>query len=190
MIIHIADIPQDGLLVNFLLDKDSLYERINAIRAIDYGKVVLPPEYKFVSPPSVELKLQLRGSTVMMDGKITGTFICPCSRCAEDIESSMSINIHMALKPSTDSADNNDEDIGFGYYTEKQVNCENIAQEYLILNIPHTVTCSAASVNECPRASEHIKSIMKKQTDDSTVLDDRFSMLRKLKVDKNGDIKQ
>jgi uncharacterized metal-binding protein YceD (DUF177 family) len=182
MIITVTDIPVEGKEVEFGLDVVSLNQRINTIADVAEKGVVPPPEYRFADPPKVELKIELQGSTVMIKGRASGTFFAACSRCAEDLETSLSTSIYVALKPRRGDMGSIEEaeDVNFGYYIGNEINCADLVEEQLIIQLPQTVTCSAKSIEECPLAGARIKACLQNEIEGGT--DERMALFRSLKV--------
>lgn len=186
MIIKVSDIPPEGRNFDFELDTAMLNERVNAVRKpAKVRRALLPPEYLFSSPPHVKLRLQMAGSSVQIHGTADGVFRASCSRCAEELESPIHADVDIVLKPrlSEDSGTDEFEDVGFGYYDGKVVDCGEIVQEFLILSLPYTVTCDVQNAEQCARAQQNLAAASSSET--ASQGDERFAILRSLKVNGN-----
>ncbi len=182
MIININDIPTSGKDFNFEIDLTSLNQRINGVNSlVEEGNLPLP-EYRFKKPPQASLHIYVQGTSVFINGRASGVFLAPCSRCLEHIETSLSTKIQITLKPRPKYLNNQeqDEDVGFGYYIGDEINCADLVEEQLILNLPQTITCSFPSVTQCPKASARIKELCKNSKDKEG--DERMAIFRTLKV--------
>lgn len=180
MIIRTKAIPHEGRSIEFDLDTKALNDRINIGRnAKASHPSVLPPVYAFCGAPRAELFLTRAGTSVEVSGDIRGKFSSPCSRCMEDLEVELSVRISITLKPKR-AGDEEIEDLNFGYYVNEEIDCAEIAEENLILQLPFRVTCSAPSIEECPRASEAMKYSYREHSEKQ--LDPRLAALRDIKL--------
>ena len=181
MEIRLQDIGQDGLKVDFDLELGQLNERVNVPASIGDADSLKTPSYTFTSEPKVSLFVELRGETILVKGSVSGTFCSACSRCAEDIDTSISNSIDLVLRPATQCVtEDGVEDISYGYYQGESIDCSDLAEEALIRVLPFVVTCSAPSVEECDIASKDPELVSTYQ--DEPEGDERFAVLRNLKI--------
>lgn len=194
MKIKIKDIPAEGREVEFQTSCDSLNERVNAGAAHRGKKSACSPEYLFRQAPTAELRLDVHGRSVSVRGNATARYEVACSRCAEPIERDLSAEVDIILKPRDLSGKTIDEfeDLGFGFHDGQEVDCADIVEEHLILQLPYTVSCSAESVEQCERAQAALKYYSSEESgpeNEESGGDERFAIFKTLKVTGNGTTK-
>jgi len=178
MIIKISDIPVEGRDVSFSLQCDLLNKRINSVGEVYDKKSIKPPEYVFSDPPLAEVSLQRQGSTVVMQGVAKGQYSSPCSRCASNVETPMSTKFRIVLKPRPkDEAELEEEDIEFGYYTDKEINCAEVVEEIVVLELPYAVYCTEVG-KEC----EVVEVSEDDSAQEEAFVDERFAVLKNIKL--------
>ncbi len=188
MKIKIKDIPAEGRDLEFNSSCESLNERVNAGSRIRESKTARSPEYLFHADPSARLRLELHGRSVSVRGHASAKFEVACSRCAEPIERELEADIDLILKPRAMSGKTIDEfeDLGFGFHDGQEVDCTDIVEEYLILQLPYTVSCAAESIAQCEKAQSAAKYYSSEGSDAATELegggDERFAIFKTLKV--------
>lgn len=186
MKIKITDIPSQGRELVFAPSLESLNARANAGHNPNAPSSASVPEYRFGGTPSATLALHLHGSNVSVSGTAHAQFTAACSRCAEPLEQNIEVDIEVILKPKSETPRRNEdefEDLGFGYYDGREVDCGDIVEEFLLLQLPYTVTCEAESVSDCEQAQAALKYY---EEDDTPAEDERFAILRGLKINGNG----
>jgi uncharacterized metal-binding protein YceD (DUF177 family) len=187
MKVKISDVPPEGLDIEFPLSVSSLNDRVNAGHKAGAPAASSYPVYLFVEAPNVVLHIDLQGSSVTLNGRTSGSFRAACSRCAEDIDKTLVTNISIILQPRSPSAKRSAdevEDLGFGFYDGKEIDCSDIVEEQLILALPYTVACEAPSAEACPLAQASLEYL--RREDKNTEGDERLALLRTLKVNGSG----
>lgn len=181
MLIRISDIPASGRDVNFELDLDSLNGRVSAAQGLE-GETTAPP-CVFFAPVRASLRLTLEGSTVFIDGLVAGRYLTVCSRCAEETEQEISTKVVMVLKPKSQRGpvEASDEDLNFGFYEDKVVDCAPIAEELLILAIPYAQTCSEQCRGLCAGCGQNLNTA-NCDCERPKGLDPRLVALRDIKI--------
>jgi len=181
--VRIEDIPSEGKSLNFELACEPLNARIALDRARPEESSVPPPDYVFSSPPEVELSLSLEGSTVVVAGQVSGSFVSPCVRCTEEAKTELDLALDLILKPASNrkipGAD--EEDLHFGIYDGEEVNCTEIAEEFLVLSLPFVVVCSENCKGLCPHCGKNLNLGLCGCKPEETG-DPRLSVLRALKI--------
>jgi uncharacterized protein len=146
--VRVSDIPHEGLSLSFELAVDSVSERVNApLDAISEDSVPLPM-YLFLKPLPVQINLFSEGQTVEMKGEVNGDFQTLCSRCGESARSNVKVPISVILKPKKNNGDV--DDLGYILYSGEVLDCADIIEELLILDIPYAVYCSPECKGLCP----------------------------------------
>jgi len=189
MIIKVTDIPPEGREIDFALEQSDLNDRVTLAGEREAGAGTPPPPYAFVPPLHVWLRLELEGSTVIARGKAVARFRTPCARCAEETEKELAIPVTMILKPRTvrgpDAA--HDEDVNFGYYDGQEVNCGSFVEELLIIALPFTALCTETCRGLCQKCGANLN--VEECGCPKEGHDERFALLRGLKVNEDGPFK-
>lgn len=184
MRIRIADIPPEGRTLQFDLKKDAINERVSLVRSAQSGDTLAPPEYLFTKDPLVDMSLMLEGSTVVVSGRAQAEYLTPCSRCAEETKHSLEIPLDLVLKPHSERSaarGAEEEDLHFGIYDGEEVDCSEIAEEFLVLGLPFTVLCDEECKGLCPQCGKNLNS-GSCECKPEPKGDPRLSALRELKI--------
>lgn len=177
MRIRLSEIPQGGRDFSFDLDSAALNERI---AAAERGRLKDATPCVFFSPIKCELRLDLEGSTVHVKGAASGRYMTTCSRCAEESEQELSTKIEMILKPQVTKGDD-DEDVAYGFYADKEVQCGEIVEEFLILALPYAVHCSESCRGLCPQCGQNLN-VASCSCGEEKPVDPRLAALKQVKV--------
>ena len=127
--IKISTLPKSGVNINETISLDQLNERM----AEAEGNDIL-----FRSPPEVEVTIVNKGSGSELKGQVSTTYRQPCSRCLEELDQQLIIQLDFTLKPESDEnilEDQDKEDVGIIYYADDKVDLEDLIQETLILSL-------------------------------------------------------
>lgn len=181
MDIRIDDIPLEGKQLSFLLNNELLNARIAAARDVEQvsKKVVSLPTYEFSGDTKVELEITLKGSIVCLLGSVSGEFSTPCARCGEKVAQKLEVPVDMHLKLRKEDSFE-DEDVGYGYYDGETVHCSEVSEEFLVISLPIIVRCDEQSI--CHKENSNKKWVFGESEDDADVGDERFKILRSLKL--------
>ncbi|HQH26230.1 MAG TPA: DUF177 domain-containing protein [Oligoflexia bacterium] len=183
MIIKIADIPPEGREIEFTLDEADLNERVALADQDHDSRELRVPSYLYRAPVQAALRLTLEGSTVIIAGRAGAGYTAACSRCAEEIRKAIDIPINIILKPRRSRGDerNYDEDMNFGFYSDQEVDCGGIVEEFLIIGLPYTVLCDEKCKGLCPHCGANLNTERCNcvETEEG---DERLAVLRNLKV--------
>lgn len=147
-IINIDEIPPEGKELSFELDSDAFNERLS----LSSGLVGQPTVVK--APPKTELKLEVRGVTVLLNGRAHLLAEGVCSRCSEAAEIRLNPSVTMVLKPK--KSDDEVEDLNLGFYQGKEINLAPIIEEQLILGLPFKILCNEDCLGLCLKCGENL----------------------------------
>ncbi len=184
MKVRLMDIPNtgesfEGRDFNFELDVESINTRVNLTRENVDSQSVPPPPYVFASPIDCAVNLSREGSTVFFKGECKAKYSTPCSRCSEDLERPLLFSMEQVLKPEgRDSRREKVDDVSFGYYEDKEIDCASILEERLMLEVPYVVHCEPEDPGDCLN-SDVVKKYMDKGEKE---VDERFAVLKNLKL--------
>ncbi len=183
MKIRVLDVPPEGQALDFNLEAEALNKRVSLAVALEKEVKVNAPAYSFTSDPEVHMDLQVEGTTVILKGEVKGEYQTVCSRCAEDSKQSADTDFHMILKPhserSVDGAE--EEDLNFGIYESEEIDCTELAEEFLLLSLPFTVLCEEDCKGLCAQCGQNLNSDSCACKPEETG-DPRLSVLRQLKL--------
>lgn len=149
MKIRTTEIPSTGADTEFTLSPGALNERVRVGDDKSQKRAEHLPEIRFVENPQVRLHLTLEGTTVSLSGTARGKFLTECSRCGEETTTEEVVEINLVLKPAELEDRKEEEDLNFGYYDGKEIDCSSIAEEFLVLNIPFVSLCDADCKGLC-----------------------------------------
>lgn len=145
MKVRVPDIPVEGLAVDFEVDARHLARRIEQVEQARSGPgSVSGPHYEITASPQVNARLVREGSVVHFRADTDVTFKTVCSRCAEETETVVDVPIQLRLKPKSQRAviGADDEELDFGIYEGEEIDCSDVAEEYIVLALPFTVLCN------------------------------------------------
>lgn len=185
MKIRTTDIPAEGRELSFEVDTLSLNERV-AASCLHDPESIQPPTYVFLAPTRANLSLHLEGATVVVSGHAESRFVTQCSRCAEDTTKELSLPVDIVLKPRTARGPlgAHDEDLHFGFYDGQEVDCSDIVEEFLILALPFSVSCSDECRGLCPKCGVNLN-VESCQCKPDKPEDSGLGILRGLKISQN-----
>jgi len=178
MKVRLINIPTEGLAVDFALNCASLNRRAAATEML--SPVVLPT---FVGEPQANLFLQKEALTVIIKGTASATFQTVCARCAEQASDSINVDILLVLKPFDPGTqlDNQIEDVNLGFYNGQDIECDRIAEEFVLLNVPISVVCKEDCKGLCASCGTNLN-LSTCSCEKADVGDERLAILRGLKV--------
>jgi len=158
MIVRVADIPPEGLNLTVELDNDALTQRTDVIVEGAGDSISSGPTHIFSGTTYAEVKLELERSTVVVSGEVSAKYKTICGRCAEDANKDLNFNLNIILKPHSerDSAETDQEDLGLGFYENKEINLAAILEEHLVLEIPYSDLCKEDCKGLCPDCGNNL----------------------------------
>ncbi len=182
MIIKVKDIPAEGFNADFEIPSSSLNDRVKPTEAnVGPNASHLSPDYVFDDDSQANFHLNLEGTTIVLKGNVSAKYQTPCARCAEDTKQEIKLNLQMILKPisSRDAEKDSDEDIDFGFYDGKEVNCSVIVEEQLVLALPFSALCSESCKGLCVSCGTNLNDSTCECK--PTTGDERFAVLQSIK---------
>jgi len=114
------------------------------------------PKHIFFEPIQVEVKLNSDGSTVDMQGSVSGSYQTLCGRCAEEAKSNFEFPVFMVLKPRKGSTDG--DDTSFSLYDGEVIDCSEVIEELVVLGVPYVSFCSEDCKGLCPVCGKNLNS--------------------------------
>lgn len=184
MKVKVLDIPATGLDIDFQLGHDPLNGRLsaNVLRPKDS---VDSPAVLFSEDPTASIHLESDGLTALVRGTISGHFTTACSRCGEDTSPLHKAALEMALKPEAErqslSEQGREEDLHFGFYQGEEIDCAELAEEFLVLSLPLVSLCDRYCKGLCVTCGTNLNR-GKCECTKETLGDERFAVLRGLKI--------
>lgn len=138
-----------------------------------------------------ELRAQLIGSTVHIDGFIEGDFQFQCGRCMQWRRVELDENVQFVLmsRPSwQDTYDKEDEfalseeDLDVSYYDGEIIDLRPLIREAVLLELPTFPVCSQEDKLRCDEAFEKIVGTSTIEENESNSIDLRWSKLRDISL--------
>jgi uncharacterized protein len=146
MKIVIANIPDEGLDINFTYDLDSLKTAL--------GK---KDELKDYISEGFRCKCNVRSfrSEIFIKGEISINLKPVCFRCDREYEKDYKVPLDLVCMPDKggkghQGLDYMDGDVGINYYSGEEIDLGKIAREQLFLTLPMTYLCSEDCAGICP----------------------------------------
>ncbi len=131
--IQVADIPEEGLFLNF-------QELADLIPELD--------EYCSVAHASGRLEFHRSGSEIRISGWIQGDLNLSCDRCLATFPSSIEASFFYLLKPSTEfhqeletDHEVTGEEVDVYWYEDGQIRAEDLFREQILLQLPMRMLC-------------------------------------------------
>lgn len=161
MKIRVIDIPVEGRDIEFDLDNQALNERLEEARRSVNSSSYSAPAYIFEKGVHAKLQLSIERLTVFLQGSAKAKFTTVCSRCAENVQKEISLAINYVLKPVSAGQRKKDQvdDLSLGYYDGKEVDCDSIVEELLVLALPYTVLCREDCKGLCPQCGVNLNEV-------------------------------
>lgn len=106
---------------------------------------------------AVALRLHAAGEdSVVVTGRLTGTLVVPCDRCADPSTLQVDAPVDATFVPARELKDDDDDEVElqsgdldtYGYYGD-EVDLEEMLREQLVVAIPMTHLCTAACKGLC-----------------------------------------
>jgi uncharacterized protein len=138
MKVIISEIPEEGLELE-------LTEKISSDESIT-----------IVSPVKASLRIDKKGSEVIITGAAKGTVELQCSRCLKSFEMDIDSKIDVVYHPASEI--NKEEhyelkgdELDTGFYRNDTLDTDDLLREQLVLNIPMKPLCSEGCKGLCPK---------------------------------------
>ncbi|GER94412.1 hypothetical protein A45J_2173 [hot springs metagenome] len=143
MKVIISEIPDEGLELE-------LTEKISSDESI-----------KIVAPVKASLKIDKKGSEVIITGRAKGTVELQCSRCLKafdmDIDSAINVVYHPASEINKEEHyELKGDELDTGFYKNDTLDTEDLLKEQLVLNIPMKPLCSNDCKGLCPKCGANL----------------------------------
>ena len=183
----IHDIPKSGKDLTFQLPLASLNSRMEGDRIDATEPILQPPRFTFTAEPTVQLNLQLEGSTVFAKGEVRAKLSTACSRCADDVEFEVSSPIEMIVKPENvrSSRELDNDEVNLTFHDGKEIDCTPFSEDAVIAAIPFTVYCSDSCKGLCLKCGQNLNQGpcgCAPDVDPEEEGDPRMSIFKKLRV--------
>ncbi|MBL7661827.1 DUF177 domain-containing protein [bacterium] len=160
MIVRLNDITPEGLDISFTLDPEKLNQRVNidetsakpgtVTQAINF-----PTERENLA--KVSMHLDLIGRDVLIKGRTVAPYQSFCSKCLEPTKNSITSDFYLTLKQHKGNAREDEfDDLDLVFFSGDEINTEEIAEEYLILNLPVVILCSPNCQGLCANCGANL----------------------------------
>jgi uncharacterized protein len=164
MKITVSDIPDEGIDLE-------LEERLSS------------ETIKILSPVKAVLRLDKKGSEVIVRGVINGEVEQQCGRCLKtfgmDIRSQLDLTYRPAEELKRDEHHElKGEELETGFYGNDELDIDELLKEQMLLNIPMKPLCSAQCKGLCPKCGTDLNSAQ--CGCEVSVVDERLAVLKQL----------
>ena len=133
-LIQVADIPEEGLFLNF-------FSLAKLIPEVD--------EYIKITDASGRLELHKKGADIEIKGHVNAKVRLLCDRCLEAFNTDIDTDFFYLLQPKEEFGQGlgeeyqlSEEDIDVFWYEEGQIKGEELFREQILLQLPMRVLCS------------------------------------------------
>jgi uncharacterized protein len=138
----------------------------------------------FPEPLDISGYIKNTGESLEMYAKITGYMVLPCSRCSLLHKRPIDMPLNLRFKRNGEPIDS--EDLDVFVYTNKQIKLDDIALEYILLDLPIKRLCNDECKGICPHCginlNEHECDCVKED------IDIRMEALRGFFADKDKEV--
>ncbi len=161
MKVRIAEIPPEGLDLEFDLDVEALNQRLAPVSEKGTKLCLDSADTQFVEPVRASLKLTLEGTTVFLHGRASGNYSANCARCAETTIHETSVRVDVLLKPAPtrlvkSGMAEEEGNLDFGYYDGQEIECVLFPEELLVASIPYVILCQENCRGLCARCGKNL----------------------------------
>ncbi|MEZ5317672.1 MAG: DUF177 domain-containing protein [Vicinamibacterales bacterium] len=145
-------------------------------------------EFALLAPVHLVADLRKDGRKFRLQGRVTTTLECACSRCLEPFPVLVDASPDLLFLPATDNADGTGEerevredDLGVSYYRHDTLDLGEVLREQFYLALPMKPLCREDCQGLCPVCG--INRNRETCTCQTTWVDPRMDALRKLRGD-------
>lgn len=114
------------------------------------------PDQAFEKPVHCEAHVDLSGNDVFFNGNIVTTLSCLCSRCGENFDYPLSLNVFLTCTPRRGGLSgrrnrfqhgdyHEDSDEGLIYFENNELELDEIVKEQIYLNLPIRYRCATCT---------------------------------------------
>lgn len=170
MKVIISEIPEEGLELE-------LTEKISSDESIT-----------IVSPVEASLRIDKRGSEVIITGTAKGTVELQCGRCLKifgmDIDSRIDVVYHPASEINKEEHyELKCDELDTGFYKNDILDTDDLLKEQLVLNVPMKPLCSEGCKGLCPKCGIDLN--ITQCNCPTSEIDSRLAVLKQLLGKKN-----
>ena len=141
-LINTADIPDEGLFLNFM-------ELAHLIPEVD--------EYLTIEKASGRLELHKKGKDIEVTGHVEARVVLVCDKCLGKFTEDVAADFFYLLQPKeefgrglSEDYELSGEDIEVFWYDEGQIMGEELFREQILLQLPMRFLCSSRCKGLCP----------------------------------------
>lgn len=112
-----------------------------------------------VSKGRYKLRLESRGSEVVISGGIEAVFNLSCGRCLRKIVKEIPLEVELFYRPVEDITGEyalSKDDLNTGFYSNDAIDIDEITREQMLLSVPMKPLCSNTCKGICPKCGKDI----------------------------------
>ena len=175
--VKIEDIPEEGLVLNWEEQLDSLGTYLSHLTSIDFD---------FEAPLHGEAAISRIGKSYLIRGNLQTVLRLKCVRCLKEFAQSLSSSFDLSLYPLKEAGleeevELAEEDMESGFFEGGEIRLSEAACEQIFLEIPYQPLCAADCKGLCPKCGRDLNLSACDCTEEG--LGAGFSGLQKLKLD-------
>jgi len=144
--LNLADIPEEGLHLDWTEERASLIPYLETLSRIDFD---------FEGPLNAEVRVWKVGQSILLKGSVRTVLRLQCVRCLQEFSHPLSSMFDLTLHPLKETGlgeetELNKEDMESGFFDGAEIHLSEIACEQVFLEIPCQPLCQEACKGMCP----------------------------------------
>ena len=145
---------------------------------------------RFTRDISGRLRVFRAGDYVEVQGAVATSVVFACSRCLEDVEIPLEVEVDLTFVPHSEDADREEEkeveleaeDLGLIPYHDDEIDLHQALQEQVVMALPLRPLCNDGCKGLCPRCGAN------RNVEDcdctAPIMNNKFATLKDFKVDR------
>jgi len=144
--IKIEEIPDEGLNLEWVEEKDSISTYLKNFSNIDF---------EFETPMTSKMKIVKAGKSLLLKGDVMATLRLQCGRCLKEFSYPISTHFDLNFYSIKDFSfpeelELSEEDMEMNFYEGGEIHLSEIAFEQVFLEIPYKPLCHEDCKGLCP----------------------------------------
>lgn len=150
--IKIDEIPEEGLNLEWVEEKDSISSYLKNFSNIDFD---------FETPLFSNLRIKKAGKSILIKGGVRATLKLQCGRCLREFPYPISTNFDLTFFSIKDfnfpeEVELTEEDMEVNFYKGEEIRLSEIAFEQVFLEIPYQPLCNEDCKGLCKFCGQNL----------------------------------
>jgi len=176
-VLKLEDIPEEGLLLNWEEQRDSLLDYLSHFSSIDFD---------FEASLQGDAKIKKMGKSYLIQGTVQTLLRLRCVRCLREFTHPLSSTFDLTLHPMKETnigeeVELGEEDIKSSCFEGREIHLSEIACEQIFLEVPFQPLCMENCKGLCPKCGRDLN--LSSCDCHKEEWEAGFSVLRKMKLD-------